>query len=48
MDVITTHINAEFDSFASMVAARRFYPEAVLVFPGAQERNLRLFLESHP
>ncbi len=48
MEVITTHINAEFDSFASMVAARRFYPDAVMVFPGAQERNLRLFLENFP
>jgi tRNA nucleotidyltransferase (CCA-adding enzyme) len=47
-DVITTHINAEFDSFASMVAARRLYPEALLVFPGAQERNLRHFLENFP
>ncbi len=48
MELITTHSNAEFDSFASMVAARRLYPEAVLVFPGAQERNVRLFLEAHP
>jgi tRNA nucleotidyltransferase (CCA-adding enzyme) len=48
MELITTHTNAEFDSFASMVAARRLYPEAVLVFPGAQERNLRLFLEANP
>ena len=41
MDVITTHIDAEFDSFASMVAARKLYPEARLVFPGSQEKALR-------
>lgn len=41
MDVITTHINADFDCLGSMVAARRLYPEAALVFPGAQERSLR-------
>ncbi|RME33806.1 MAG: CBS domain-containing protein [Deltaproteobacteria bacterium] len=43
MDIITTHVNADFDCLGSMVAARRLYPEAVLVFPGAQERSLREF-----
>ena len=43
MDVITTHINADFDSMASMLAAKKLYPEAVLVFPGSQERSLRDF-----
>jgi len=41
--VITTHINADFDALASMIAASKIYPEATLVFPGAQERNLRNF-----
>jgi tRNA nucleotidyltransferase (CCA-adding enzyme) len=44
MEVITTHINADFDSLASMLAAKKLYPKAVLVFPGSQERNLREFL----
>ncbi|MFZ5776335.1 MAG: CBS domain-containing protein [Thermodesulfobacteriota bacterium] len=44
MDLITTHLNADFDSLASMIAAKKLYPEAVLVFPGSQERNLRDFL----
>jgi len=35
MDVITTHINADFDSLASMMAAKKLYPQAILVFPGA-------------
>jgi len=43
MEVITTHINADFDSLASMLAAKKIYPNAVLVFPGSQERSLRDF-----
>jgi tRNA nucleotidyltransferase (CCA-adding enzyme) len=43
MEVITTHTNADFDSLASMLAAKKLYPEAVLVFPGSQEKSLRDF-----
>ena len=43
MEVIATHINADFDSLASMLAAKKLYPNAVLVFPGSQERSLRDF-----
>ena len=43
VEVITTHVNADFDALASMLAAAKLYPEAMLVFPGAQERNLRNF-----
>lgn len=43
MEVITTHINADFDSLASMIAAKKLYPDAVLVFSGSQERTLREF-----
>ncbi|MEW6352132.1 MAG: CBS domain-containing protein [Thermodesulfobacteriota bacterium] len=47
MDVISTHLNADFDAFASMVAAKKLYPGAVLAFPGSQEKNLRdFFIES--
>jgi tRNA nucleotidyltransferase (CCA-adding enzyme) len=44
MDIIISHTNADFDSFASMAAARKLYPDAVLVFPGSQEKKLRDFL----
>lgn len=44
MDVITTHINADFDGLASMVAAKKLYPQAELVFAGSQEKNVRDFL----
>jgi len=43
MDLIATHINADFDCLGSMIAARRLYPEAAMVFPGGQERTLREF-----
>lgn len=43
MDVITTHINADFDCLGAMIAARRLYPEAELVFAGSQEKSLREF-----
>jgi tRNA nucleotidyltransferase (CCA-adding enzyme) len=47
LEIITTHINADFDAMASMIAAKKLYPEAVMVFPGAQEHNLReFFVES--
>jgi tRNA nucleotidyltransferase (CCA-adding enzyme) len=44
MKVITTHNNADFDSLSSMVAAKKLYPDAILVFPGSQEKTLRDFL----
>ena len=43
LEVITTHINADFDAVASMIAAGRLYPNAIMVFPGSQEKNLRNF-----
>ena len=43
LTVITSHINADFDAFASMLAAKKLYPDALVVFPGSQERNLRDF-----
>jgi tRNA nucleotidyltransferase (CCA-adding enzyme) len=42
-EVITTHINADFDALSSMLAASKLYPNATLVFPGSQEKNLRNF-----
>jgi len=44
MRLITTHLNADFDGLASMVAARKLYPDAILAFPGSQERNVRDFI----
>ncbi len=44
MEVITTHTNADFDGLASMIAAKKLYPEAILVLVGSQERRLRDYL----
>ena len=44
MDVITTHINADFDTIGSMLAARKLYPDAVLVLPGSKEETVKGFL----
>ena len=41
MDLITTHLNADFDGLASMVAARKLYPGAVLVLPGGAQESVR-------
>jgi tRNA nucleotidyltransferase (CCA-adding enzyme) len=44
MKIITTHLNADFDALSSMVAAKKLYPDATLVFPGSQEKSVRDFL----
>jgi tRNA nucleotidyltransferase (CCA-adding enzyme) len=43
LTIITTHVNADFDAVASMLAAQKLYPNALVVFPGSQEKNLRNF-----
>ena len=43
MEVITTHTNADFDAMASMLAAKKLYPDAVVAFSGSQEQGLRDF-----
>lgn len=47
MQLITSHLNADFDAFASMVAALRLYPEAHLALPGAQQPRLREFTSTY-
>lgn len=48
MQIITTHLNADFDCVASMVAARKLYPEAKMVFSGSVEKGVRDFLKRFP
>ncbi|HBO84905.1 MAG: hypothetical protein A2073_06350 [Deltaproteobacteria bacterium GWC2_42_11] len=43
MQVITSHINADFDTLASMLAAKKLYPDAKMVFPGSLEKSLKSF-----
>ncbi len=47
MDIVTTHSNADFDGLASMVAARKLFPEARLVFPAGAQETVRDFLALH-
>ncbi|BCS52272.1 CBS domain-containing protein [Geobacter sp. SVR] len=48
MDVITAHLNADFDCLGAMVAALRLYPGALLTFSGSQEKGVRDFIAQHP
>ena len=43
MEVITTHINADFDCLGGLIAAKRLYPDAEMVFAGSQEPGVREF-----
>lgn len=47
MRLITTHLNADFDGLASMIAAQKLYPDALLSFPGSQEKNIRDFISQN-
>ncbi|HJV64448.1 MAG TPA: CBS domain-containing protein [Geomonas sp.] len=47
MDVITTHVNADFDCLGSMVAVKKLYPDALVTFSGSQEKGVRDFLQKH-
>ncbi len=42
-EVITSHINTDFDGLAAMLAARHLYPCAEMVLPGSPERSLHDF-----
>jgi tRNA nucleotidyltransferase (CCA-adding enzyme) len=48
MDIITGHINADFDATASMLAAKKIYSAAVAIFPGSQEKSVREYLAKSP
>ncbi|WP_373498121.1 CBS domain-containing protein [Desulfococcus sp.] len=43
LTVITTHMNADFDAMACMLAAQKLYPDGIVVFPGSHEKTLRNF-----
>src|SRR5262245_36393329 len=39
--VIATHVNTDFDAFASMLAVRHLYPGSVVCLTGSLNRNVR-------
>ena len=45
MELITTHIGADFDALASSLIARKLHPDAELFFPGSREESVRRMLE---
>ncbi|MDR1649005.1 MAG: CBS domain-containing protein, partial [Synergistaceae bacterium] len=47
MRLITSHLNTDFDSLASMVAAQKLYPDAVICPPGTMSRRVREFLKHY-
>ncbi len=47
MEVITTHWNTDFDGLASMIAAQKLYPEAVMVMPGKLSKDVEEFMSLH-
>ncbi|HEX3551652.1 MAG TPA: CBS domain-containing protein [Thermoanaerobaculia bacterium] len=46
MELLSTHVGADFDGFAAMLVARRLHPEARLFFPGSREGSLRRMIEA--
>ena len=44
MQVVTCHIQADFDALAAVLAAGKLYPHAVLVLPGKVKDNVREFI----
>ena len=44
MEIIVTHLSADFDSFAGMVAAKKLFPAASVVLPTAINSNVRRFI----
>jgi len=47
LEVIISHQSTDFDSLAAMVAAKKIYKDALLVFTGAIERNVRKFISMY-
>jgi tRNA nucleotidyltransferase (CCA-adding enzyme) len=47
MEVITSHISADFDALASMVAAQKLHPQARMYFSGAPDQSVREFMALH-
>ena len=46
VELIATHIGADFDALASSLIARKLHPEARLFFPGSREESVRRMLDS--
>ncbi|WP_418789982.1 CBS domain-containing protein [Phosphitispora sp. TUW77] len=47
MEIIVSHNNTDFDGLASMIAAKKLFPDAELVYSGKLHRNVREFMSLH-
>ena len=47
MHLITSHLNTDFDSLASMIAIQKLYPDAVICPPVSMSRKVRDFMAKH-
>jgi tRNA nucleotidyltransferase (CCA-adding enzyme) len=47
MQIVTTHMNTDFDALASVIAATILYPEAIAVLPKVVNPNVKAFLSIH-
>jgi len=48
MFIVLSHIGADFDSLACMIAVKKLYPEVVMVASGGIESNVKRFLADFP
>ncbi|HAA89458.1 MAG TPA: hypothetical protein DCE07_02595 [Peptococcaceae bacterium] len=44
VELITSHVNTDFDGFASMIAARKLYPGAEIILSGQVQPNVRNYM----
>ncbi len=44
VELLSTHVGADFDALASVLVARRLHPEAKVFFPGSREASVRRML----
>lgn len=45
MEIVTTHVGADFDALASVLVARKLHPRARVFFPGSKEESVRRMLD---
>lgn len=45
MEIITTHVNADFDGIGAMIGVKKLYPDAIMVFLGSQEEAVNRLVE---
>ncbi|WP_353892324.1 CBS domain-containing protein [Proteinivorax hydrogeniformans] len=47
MNIVTTHVNTDFDGFASMLACTKLYPKTKMVLAGKVKKNVKEYISLH-